>query len=170
MSSKLQDAINVLVERIELKAQELVENKRLVNSLCREAELEPMYPDSELAVQGRGIQSLKADHFYGKSPTTAAREYLEMRNTAVPLEEILSALERGAFNFSAIGWKEAARLKNLGISLGKNSAIFHRLPNDTIGLTKWYPTVKAKKSAAKEGPETVETQESVDEASEETTE
>ncbi|HEY3103825.1 MAG TPA: hypothetical protein VGJ69_09540, partial [Pyrinomonadaceae bacterium] len=55
--------------------------------------------------------------------------------------------------------------KNLGISMGKNSSIFHRLPNDTWGLLKWYPNVKMPKKAAKQNgtetvaPETVETDE-----------
>jgi hypothetical protein len=80
----------------------------------------------------------------------AAREYLDVRGEAVPLNEILDALQRGGFDFEAQGWNETMRLKNLGISMGKNSSIFHRLPNDTWGLTKWYPNVKPPKKAAKE--------------------
>jgi hypothetical protein len=152
MSSELQGAIDVLVKRVEQKAQELAENKRLVNSLCREAGLDPYYPDSDLAETGfAGLPSLQADQFYGKSPITAAREYLELRRTAVPLEEVLAALERGGFDFVTQGWKDEARLKNLGISLGKNSSIFHRLPNNTWGLTKNY---NIKKKVAKESGKT----------------
>ena len=149
MTDELQGAINVLVKRIEQKAQELTDNKRMVNSLCREAGLDPFYPDSDLTATGfSGLVSLQSDQFYTKSPITAAREYLELRKTAVSLEEILAALERGGFDFATQGWKDEARLRNLGISLGKNSAIFHRLPNGTWGLTKKY-NVK-KKAVAKE--------------------
>jgi hypothetical protein len=61
----------------------------------------------------------------------------------------LEALLKGGFDFEAQGWNDAMRLKNLGISMGKNSLIFHRLPNGTWGLTKWYPNIKQKKAAAK---------------------
>jgi hypothetical protein len=108
------------------------------------------YSDADLAVKGSAaIPSLNSDEFYGKAPTVAARMYLEKRNKAVPLDEILEALGRGGFDFEAQGWKdEGARLRTLGISLGKNSAIFHRLPSDTWGLTKWYPNAKTKKEKA----------------------
>lgn len=149
MSNELEGAINVLRQRVEQKAQELAEMKRMVNSLCREAGQPELYSDADLAVKGSsGLPSLDADQFYGKSPTVAAREYLDLRDKAVPLDEILEALERGGFDFATQGWTDAARLRNLGISIGKNTAIFHRLPNDTWGLAKWYPGIKAKKTAA----------------------
>jgi hypothetical protein len=150
MSNELQGAINVLTQRVEQKAQELIEMKRMVNSLCREVGQAELYSDADLIVKGAaGLPSLNPDQFYGKPPTTAAREYLELRNKAVPLDEILNAMERGGFDFEAQGWTEALRLRNLGSSMGKNSLIFHRLPNDTWGLRKWYPTVKDKKRTVK---------------------
>lgn len=151
MTDELQGAITVLVKRIEQKAQELTDSKRMVNSLCREAGLDPYYPDSDLTETGfAGLPSLQSDQFYTKSPITAAREYLELRKTAVPLEEILAALERGGFDFAGQNWKDEARLKNLGISLGKNSSMFHRLPNNTWGLTKNY-NIKKKATAKESG-------------------
>jgi len=155
MSTELQGAITVLVKRIEQKAQELIESKRMVNSLCREAGIDPMYLDSDLADTGvSGLPSLKADQFYRKSPITAAREYLELRGTAVPLEEILDGLTRGGFDFEHQGWSEELRLKNLGISLGKNTSIFHRLPNKTWGLAKKY-NIKEKKASNKDNGKTL---------------
>lgn len=150
MSNELQGAINVLIARVDQKTQEVNEIKRMVNSLCREANLPPTYSDADLAVKGfSGLPSLASDQFYGKSPVSAAREYLELRRTAVPLEEVLEALGRGGFDFDLQGWTdEGARLRNLGVSMGKNSAIFHRLPNNTWGLTKNYPEIKKKKAAA----------------------
>ncbi|HEV7397771.1 MAG TPA: hypothetical protein VGN86_14770 [Pyrinomonadaceae bacterium] len=109
------------------------------------------YLDADLAVTGTsGLPSLKSDQFYRKSPITAAREYLELRGTAVPLEEVLDGLTRGGFDFEHQLWTEELRLKNLGISLGKNSGIFHRLPNNTWGLTKKYG-IKERKPSGKKG-------------------
>ena len=154
MSTELQGAISVLVSRVEQKTQELTEMKRMINSLCREAGQPALYSDADLETKsGAGVIALDADQFYGISPTGAAREYLELRDKAVSLEEILDALERGGFDFKEQGWKDEARLRNLGVSLGKNSSIFHRLPNNTWGLRKWYPGVKEKK-AAKENDKT----------------
>lgn len=152
MSKELDNVISLLVERIDQNTRELAEKKRTVNSLCREAGKEPIYPDAELTgTAGSRVPSIRASQFYGKSPIVGAREYLELRNEAVPLEELLDALTKGGFDFEAQGWNETMRLKNLGISISKNSAIFHKLPNDTWGLLKWYPNVKTKKAARENG-------------------
>lgn len=153
MDNELQGAIEVLTKRAEQKAQELLEIKRLVNSLCREAGQEPLYSDGDLgAGSASGTGSIRNDQFYGKSPITAAREYLEIRGRAVPLDEILQGLTQGGFDFNSLGWSESLWLRNLGISLSKNTAIFHRLPNNTIGLLKWYPEAKKKKSPKTQAP------------------
>lgn len=109
-----------------------------------------LYTDADLAVSGfTGIPAINPSQFYGKTPITAAREYLDIRGQAVKQEEILESLIVGGFDFGAQGWTEPMRLKNLSISLGKNTGIFHRLPNGMIGLLKWYPNAKAKKSSGK---------------------
>lgn len=150
MSNELQGAINVLVGKVDQKTRELIEMKRMINGLCREADLPVKYSDADLVVKGSSaIPALDSDEFYGKAPTIAARMYLEKRDKAVPLEEILAALETGGFDFDNQGWPEDQRLRQLGASMGKNSIIFHRLPNDTWGLIKWYPEVEKKKRPAK---------------------
>jgi len=150
MSTELQGAVNVLVGRIEQKARELTDMKRMVNSLCRELGQAELYSDADLVDRASAARpTLDPDQFYGKPPTTAAREYLERRMKAVKLDEILDALERGGFDFDAQGWTEAQRLRHLGSSLGKNSVMFHRLPNDTWGLVKWYPNVVKDKKRVK---------------------
>ena len=61
-------------------------------------------------------------------------------------EEIADALERGSFDYKAQGWtNKETRVRNLAISMGKNSLVFHRLPNGFYGLVKWYPDLKKKK-------------------------
>ena len=150
MSNELLGAINVLVGKVDQKTRELTEMKRMINGLCREADLPVKYSDADLVVKGSSaIPALDSDEFYGKAPTVAARMYLEKRDKAVPLEEILAALETGGFDFENQGWPEDQRLRQLGASMGKNSLIFHRLPNDTWGLIKWYPEVEKKKRPAK---------------------
>jgi hypothetical protein len=150
MKNELDGAIGVLVKRVEDLSHETTDLKKTINSLCKAAGKQPMYTDADLVVGGfAGIPTLSPSQFYGKTPIVAAREYLDLRNEAVPQEEILEALRTGGFDFEAQGWAEPLRLRNLSISLGKNTAIFHRLPNNMIGLTKWYPNVKAKKVAPK---------------------
>ena len=141
MDNELKAAIEVLLSRVEKKEAELLNLKRMVNGLCSEAGTEPMYPDAESSQSSTSLM-IRPDQYYGKSPTVAAREYLEGKNRAVPLSEILDALVKGGFDFEGQGWNvEAQRLRHLGSSLGKNSSIFHRLPNDTWGLMKFYPEV-----------------------------
>jgi hypothetical protein len=163
MSTELQGAINVLVSRVDQKSKELIEMKRMVNQLCREIGQAELYSDADLQDRGSARPNLDPDQYYGKPPVTAAREYLERRGKAVPLDEILDALERGGFDFDAQGWSESQRLRHLGSSLGKNSVMFHRLPNDTWGLVKWYPNVvkerkRARPNGKQEAASTVETE------------
>lgn len=172
MTNELEGAIGVLVKRIDQLNAEINDTKKTVNSLCRVAGKPAMYSDADLQVQFGGTTTIKPSQFYGKTPTVAAREYLDMRGEgeATSVEEILEALRIGGFDFDAQGWNETMRLKNLSISMGKNSQIFHRLPNGLIGLTKWYPNVKAKKVATKAtqdagdvGEESTENAETTDE-------
>jgi len=151
MDPSIQVTIDTLLEKVRAKAQELAELKRTINFLSKEAGEEPPFPDEvpETATASVG----RPDQFYGKSPIVAAREYLESRARAVPVEEILSGLERGGFDFEAQGWKKADRLRSLAISLSKNTAIFHKLPNGTYGLVKFYPNLKAKRTNDDAKPE-----------------
>jgi hypothetical protein len=71
---------------------------------------------------------------------------------ASSLDEILDALKRGGFDFPGQGWSDSGRWKNqLSIAISKNLNIFHRLPNDSIGLLAWYPDAAAKRGKAKDG-------------------
>jgi hypothetical protein len=147
VDDEISRAVEVLMGKIETKVKELAEMKRTVNFLAREAGMGEPYPESELSLAGNGISPVvRPDQYYGKSPITASREYLEMRGRAVPVEEVLLALERGGFDFNAAGWENRdTRLRFLAISLSKNTAIFHKLPNGTYGLTKFYPDLAAGK-------------------------
>lgn len=148
MKNQFDDAIEQLKVRIAEMEAEAIDLKRAVNSLYKTSGQPPLYAETELVLKGfSGLGGVKPAQFYGKSPITAAREYLEMRGDPVELDEILEALRKGSFDFDAQGWKnEVMHLKNLSISLGKNSQMFHRLPNGMMGLLKWFPNVKAKKA------------------------
>jgi hypothetical protein len=146
MSDELSAAIDVLMDKIQARARELADLKKMVNMLAKEASRSAIFPDAELTVVEGDQGSIRPDQYYGKSPIQAAREYLEMRGRAVRPEEITQGLAQGGFDFEAQGWKgEAGRVRNLAISLSKNSTIFHRLPNGTYGLVKFYPDVAAEK-------------------------
>lgn len=147
MSSSLRAAIKELQTQVDQKVSELANLKRTVNLLCANLGETPVYADIEQPGAGSS-RAISAHEFYGKSPIVAARVYLEMVGEPVPVEEILDALARGGFDFEDQGWEEKSRLRALAISLSKNTAIFHKLPNGTYGLLKWYPE-KAKKSSKK---------------------
>lgn len=138
MDPKPNAAVEGMMALVEQKAKELAEMKRVTNAMCRQLRLPEIYAEVEEEAGG-GILRVRPDQFYGKSPIVAAREFLEARHEAARPEEILEAMVRGGFDFTAQNWSEKERLRLLAISLSKNSVIFHRLPNGTYGLLKWYP-------------------------------
>lgn len=75
------------------------------------------------------------------------------RKVAVTHDEVLKALEQGGFDFDALGWKKDNRARTVAMSLAKNTAIFHRLPNGMFGLKKWYEEAIAKKAKKAEDNE-----------------
>ncbi len=158
MDETMRATIETLKAKVEAKSKELAELRRTVNFLSKEAGGEPIYPEETLLTESGGLAGIRPDEFYGKSPITAAREYLEKRGRAVPAEEILEALDRGGFDFDAQGWGKKDRLRSLAISLSKNTSIFHKLPNGTYGLAKFYPEIKTeKKKRGAPSEESVET-------------
>lgn len=150
MSDKRFDsAIDALLEALREQEKQVVSTKTTINNLRRMSGDEPLFADIEQA----GDYAIRPDLFYGKGPVTAAREFLESRNRiACSQEDILAALEKGGFDFAAQGWSDAGRLRNLAISLSKNSAVFHKLPNGSWGLVTWYDHLPNRRGAAKSEP------------------
>lgn len=154
-----QAAIDALEKRLadfERKGNSLVE---VINDLRAEDGLPPRGPfgggggdGSRANVGGGSVTQIKPDTFYGKKLQTAVREYLEMRKLqslgpATP-REIYDSITLGGFKFDA---KDASTaLVGLRALLRKRTAFFHRLPNNTYGLTVWYPDVKKQKPPAVE--------------------
>jgi hypothetical protein len=46
---------------------------------------------------------------------------------------------------SPIGWKDENRARTVAMSMAKNTAQFHRLPNGLFGLVEFYPDVIERK-------------------------
>jgi len=140
----------------ELKKQEaaVIEKKKLINMLCTHAGMPPMYTDGELQASSGPSLSIKSDQFYGQPMITALRQVLEMRKALeqgpATINELHASLSEGNYLFETKD--EANAKRGIRISVTKNSAIFHKLPNGKIGLLEWYPGVKAPK-AKKTAPE-----------------
>lgn len=143
MSTRLSGAVEELELQLQEQMLEVANTKKLINSLLKRNGEQPRYND--VAIEGAG--AMRADEYYGKTVTTAAQMYLDRRRAALSAEDITRGIEQGGFDFKPLNWSENARVRNIAISLAKNPAIFHKLPNGTWGLTPWYPNVAAVKKA-----------------------
>jgi hypothetical protein len=146
--TKLIDAIEVLMAQLAEQVQEVSETKKTINSLRRRIGQEPLFPDVSPEQLG-GSSVIRPDQYYGRPLATAVQEFLAMRKQACQPDEIIRALDQGAFDFRSLGWKESDRLRAMAISLSKNNTVFHRLPNGTFGLLAWYPEVINRKAKEK---------------------
>lgn len=155
MSDAIKQAIAELQNQIQSWEQDISDTKKMCNKLAHRAGLPLLYGDAELQPRASAT-NMRKDQFYGKSLTTAMREYLQMRaaGNAGPatVNEMFDALVQGGFDHGSANDDNAKRV--MRITLTKNSSIFHRLPDDKhFGLTDWYPNIRVKKSKAEEGGE-----------------
>jgi hypothetical protein len=160
--SKLEGAIEALLEELQIQMNQVSETKRTINTLLRRIGKEPQFAEEAAEQIGAASVRIRPDQYYGRALATSVQEFLENRKKATgdqacPPSDILAALEQGGFDFKAQGWKDNDRLRSLSITLGKNPK-FHRLPNGTYGLLSWYPDVAAKKERPGKA-ETLETEE-----------
>jgi hypothetical protein len=148
MSSKLEEAVQELLENLQNQMNQVAETKRAINVLHRTMGKGDMFPEE--SVERIGAMKIRSDQFYGRPLATSVQEFLELRKKstgeqACDVSEILKALEEGGFDFKAAGWRDNDRLRSLSISIAKNTKVFHRLPNGLFGLLAWYPEVGATK-------------------------
>ena len=150
MAEQIKGAIEVLLTELKEQEQQVVETKKLINSLCKRSGLPPMYADSDLNVSSGVPLSIRSDQFYGQPLAGSIREILQMRRALnrgpATVNEIYEALHEGGFKFETKNVENSKR--GLRISLMKNTAVFHKLPNGQFGLLEWYPNVKKPKEAA----------------------
>jgi hypothetical protein len=149
VTNNLEAAIGDLTEKLQKQMNDVSETKRAINVLLRMVGKEPMFPDESPEQVGAAL-NIEPDQYYGRPLATCVQEYLENRRKttgkkAIQVEDILTALTQGGFDFKAQGWRDNDRLRSLSISLAKNTKVFHRLPNGWFGLLSWYPDVVAKK-------------------------
>lgn len=150
MNDKLNVAVDVLLEKLEEQEHAVIETKKMINSLLGMMGENPRFLDADLQ---HTQKTFRPDMFYGKPLATAAREFLELRGTACFAEDILKGLSQGGFDFE---WNEKDRLRNMAISISKNSLVFQKIPNGMIGLLIWYPEAKKKRQKVQNNSEAIE--------------
>lgn len=156
MTDHYQQSIAALVAKIEQDEQTFQQGigkrKMLVNELCVEAGIEPRFPNvNESSTSARpaaapSMSAVKSDEFFGRPLAGSIKRVLELRrvggNGPATVEEIYQALAQGGFSFVARSPEQA--IQGLTVSIGKNSAVFVKLPNGKVGLKEWYPNVRGR--------------------------
>ena len=169
MREEFKPAIEALQKDLVELERKVIETKTTINKLCSVADAPPMYPDVGSPSQPT-VGSIRADTFYGKSVQTAAREYLEMRRGAnlgpCTTREIYDALVQGGFHFETSDPNNA--MTGIRAVMRKNSATFHRLPNNSWGLTSWYERIKKAKAAKDDAEDSIDDDASDENVDEET--
>ena len=153
MEESLEKAIEILKQKVEEKAKELNEAKKAVNQFCACIGEEPVY---EISGDIGGLATnLKGHEYYMKPAATVVADILERSGESggpLTVKEIYERMKAGGYKFDTK--TDANAMRGLRQSITKNSYKFHKLPNGKIGLTKWYPELKAKKSESETKPET----------------
>ncbi|MDX6498380.1 MAG: hypothetical protein QOG23_1640 [Blastocatellia bacterium] len=147
MDDPMQQVLADVQAKITAHLDEIAKLKKTANHLADMSGESPIYTDVDLDQDmAAGVAPNRPDAYYGKPLATAVREYLEFRRKAVPVEEILKGLGQGGFDFEALEWSPSTRLRALAMSMAKNTAVFHKLPNGTWGLLAWYPAATQKRT------------------------
>lgn len=151
MDASLKPAVDLLMGRLKEQQRAVIDTKKSINAICSAANEPPMFAESELSGESRGPSlSIQSDQFYGQPLATSIRDILEMRRALkqgpASVNEIFEALNQGGFKFETKNEENSKR--GLRISLTKNTAIFHKLPNGRFGLVEWYPNVKTQRTVA----------------------
>lgn len=130
--------------------EEIIGKKRLINGLCKEAKIDPIYPDAELSVTPTRA-ARRGDEYFNKPLNTAIKSVLAHRKAAghgpATAEQILDDLLAGGCDRFSSDRVEA--LNGLRISLGKSSHTFVKLPNGSYALAEWYDLKKPKTTNGK---------------------
>jgi hypothetical protein len=147
----MQKAIDLVLAKLREQEAQVTETKIAVNALCKVAGLPIMFPDTGTAPGATA--SFRSDQFYGQPLTSVVRDILNARKAqnlgAASINEIYDAMTAGGYKFDTASVENAKRV--LRISLTKNSAVFHKLPNGDYGLREWYPNLKESKPKATNG-------------------
>lgn len=137
----LMAAVEEMQKEIDALQVAINKKKQAINAMYDSMGEQPPY---EIEGESPISLTIRPDQFYGKGFATAASSYLKIKKQACSAQEIMDGLVRGGFDFP---WKDEDQLRNVAISLAKNTQVFHKLPNGTFGLLEWYPDLKKKKQA-----------------------
>jgi hypothetical protein len=146
MSDHLKSTIADLQIKLREQEQAVSKTKSLINQLAEMAGMTALYKLDEESSAMPDL-SIRSDQFYGQPQATAVRDILKLRKSQnrgpATVNEIYAALMEGGFAFETKNDENAKR--GLRISISKNTALFHKLPNGKIGLLEWYPNAKKSK-------------------------
>ncbi|MGA9056989.1 MAG: hypothetical protein WB763_10810 [Terriglobia bacterium] len=158
-------AIKELQGKLEKQERDVSQTKSAINVLLATLGEVPLFEQTENKTSAQGNVTIRADQYFKKGITAAAKEYLKAKGSAAKVEEIIDALTKGGCELGANA------LKNVKISLSKNSRIFAQINEDTFGLWEMYGGRPREKKAEPEGageqpelgsPEDAETQKVVE--------
>ena len=150
---KMEHAKQTIID-LEARLQELAAEtskiKSAINCLCEVMGEPPKYADD--VEKPDKIAGQRPDEYYGRPLATVVTEILKKRKAshrgAATLDEIYQELVAGGCEL--VGKNDGIKKRGLAISMGKNPK-FHKLPNNTWGLTSWYSGVKERKEANAQG-------------------
>jgi hypothetical protein len=152
----IQKTIDTALEKLREQEAQVLETKKLVNSLCKWTGQPEMFTDLDIPAQAAPVTAFQCDAFYGQPMSTVVRKILEARrakgNGPASVNEIYEAMVAGGYKFDTDKPENAKRM--LRISLTKNSATFHKLPGGNYGLREWYPAIKDVKPKTSAGAAT----------------
>jgi hypothetical protein len=144
----MRQAIDIAVAKLRELETQVAETKKIINGMCKLGGQPPMFPDTDEGA-GLSLGGFRSDQFYGQPLTKVVRDVLSARKAAnlgaASVNQIYDAMTAGGYRFDASSDENAKRA--LRISLTKNSAVFHKLPNGEYGLREWYPNIKDAKEA-----------------------
>jgi len=133
-------ALGELRDRLAVKEQELADLKKAINVLLTTIGEGPEFAEFPRDDEPKRGTQVRSDQFFRKSITAAAFEYLKAKGSAAPVEELIDVLKRGGCDLGA------SPLRNVKISLSKNSKVFAETGGNTFGLWEFYGgTPRAKK-------------------------
>lgn len=156
-----EDEIAPLRQQLAEKDAEINPLREMVNQLCKEAGVPPVYtiskPDAVAAEAGPRLK-FRPDQFFNKELSQAAVEYLMAKKSAdssgaptpATADEIYSALTAHGYSFT--GTNENNNKTALKTALTRNTAQIAKINDELYGLRTWYGMrAKYKKSSDTSG-------------------
>ena len=140
-NNDIEQATKPLEDKLQAALAEVKKLKSIINSYYEAMGHPIKYLDAgQESVQGA---TPRRDEYYGRPLATVITEVLQKRKQtnlgSATLDELFSELILGGFKFA--GKNDGIQKRGLAISMSKNPK-FHKLDNDTLGLTEWYPSAK----------------------------